>query len=156
MSEINKGRNGGYSKAFANFVEASDDVEGLLAYALYKRTINERRSLGRPDFNDQRDPQKHEIEIYRTQAARYLETFGATVIEAERADIIAQGVQESTTELSRRLDGLSRQVRISTGFWWPGVVIGVVAWLISIVLTILVVFAAPDWVKAWVGHLASR
>ena len=150
----------GYSKAFANFVEASDDVEGLLAYALYKRTINERRSLGISDNNGKRDPQKQEIEIYRTQAARYLEAFGTTVIEAERANIIAQGVQESTFELSRKLDGLSREitreVKASTGFWWPGVVVGVVAWLISIVLTILVVFAAPDWVTAWVRHLASR
>ena len=128
----------------------------MLAYALYKRTINERRSLGQLESSDQRDPQKHEIEIYRTQAERYLETFGATVIEAERANIINQGVQESTTELSRKLDGLSRQVKTSTGFWWPGVVVGVVAWLLSILLTILVVFAAPDWVKAWVSHLASR
>ena len=78
------------------------------------------------------------------------------MIETERTNIIAQGVQDSTTELSRKIEGLSRQLNTSTGFWWPGVVIGVVAWLISIVLTILVVFAAPDWVKIWVGHLASR
>ena len=156
LSEENNGKNGGYSKAFANFVDAPDDVEGLPTYALYKRTINERRSLGHPDSSDQRNPQKHEIEIYRTQAARYLETFGATVIEAERANIIVQGVQESAAEFGRKLEELSRQIKTSTGFWWPGVVIGVVAWLISIALTILVVFAAPDWVKAWVGHLASR
>lgn len=156
LSEKSSIQDGEYSKAFTNFVEAPDDVEGLLAYALYKRTINEHRSLGRSSSNDQRDPQKHEIEIYRTQAARYLETFGATVIEAERANIIAQGVQESTFELVRRLDVISKEIRSSTGFWWPGVVVGVVAWLISIVLTILVVFAAPDWVTAWVRHLASH
>ena len=156
LDERSSANGEGYSRAFANFVEASDDVEGLLAYALYKRTINERRSLGFSDNDSKRDPQKQEIEIYRTQAARYLETFGATVIEAERANIIAQGVQESTFELGRRLDGLSREIKVSTGFWWPGVVVGVVAWLISIALTILVVFAAPDWVTAWVRHLASR
>jgi len=156
LSGRNDLQDGSYSKAFTNFVETSDDVEGLLAYALYKRTINERRSLGRPVSDGQRDPQKHEIEIYRTQAARYLETFGATVIEAERANIIAEGVQESTSELICRLDVISREIKSSTGFWWPGVVVGVVAWLISIVLTILIVFAAPDWVTAWVRHLASR
>ena len=160
MNERSSANGEAYSKAFANFVETSDDVEGLLAYALYKRTINERRSLGLSDNNGKRDPQKQEIEIYRTQAARYLETFGATVIEAERANIIAQGVQESMFELSHRLDGLSREIkreiRVSTGFWWPGVVVGVVSWLISIALTILVVFAAPDWVTALVHHLASR
>ena len=78
------------------------------------------------------------------------------MIEAERANIIAEGVQESTLELSRRLDGLSREIKASTGVWWPRVVVGVVAWLISIALTILVVFAAPDWVTALVRHLASR
>lgn len=156
MSERSSAGGEEYSKAFINFVEASDDVEGLLAYALYKRTINERRSLGFSESDGKRDPQKQEIEIYRTQAVRYLETFGATVIEAERANIIAQGVRESTLELSRKLEGLSKEIRASTGFWWPGVVVGVVAWLISIVLTILVVFAAPDWVTAWVRHLASR
>ena len=156
MNERSNANGGEYSKAFANFVEASDDVEGLLAYALYKRTINERRSLGLPDDSGKRDPRKQEIEIYRTQAARYLETFGATVIEAERADIIAQGIQESTLELGRRLESLSREIKSATGFWWPGVVVGVVAWLISIALTILVVFAAPDWVTALVRHIASR
>ncbi len=156
LNERNDVQSGSYSKALANFVETPDDVEGLLAYALYKRTINERRSLGISVSNDQRDPQKHEIEIYRTQAARYLETSGATVIEAERAGIIAEGVQESTFELIRRIDVLPREIKASTGFWWPGVVVGVVAWLISIVITILIVLAAPDWVTAWVRHLASR
>ena len=156
MNERSSANGEGCSKASINFVDASDDVEGLLAYALCKRTINERRLLGLSDNNGMRDPQKQEIEIYRTQAARYLETFGATGIEAERANIIAQGVQDSTLELSRKLEGLSGETKASTGFWWPGVVVGVVAWLISIALTILVVFAAPDWVTAWVRHLASR
>ena len=156
LNEKNEFQGGSYSKAFANFVETPDDVEGLLAYSLYKRTINERRSLGILVSNDQRDPQKHEIEIYKTQAARYLETFGATVIEAERAGIIVEGVQGSTVESTRRLDIISKEIKASTGFWWPGVVVGVVAWLISIAITILIVFAAPDWVTAWVRHLASR
>lgn len=98
----------------------------------------------------------HETEIYGTQAARYLETFGAAVIEAGRVNIVAQGVQESTFELVRRLDVLSKETRYSTGFRWPGVVVGVVAWLISIALAILIAFAAPDWVTAWVRHLATR
>ena len=72
LNEGSEGGGGRCSKAFANFVETFDDVKGLLAYALYKRTINERRSLRRSDPSDQRDPQKHEIEIHRTQAARTL------------------------------------------------------------------------------------
>ncbi len=138
-----------HSRAFERLVDGPDEVFGLLAYALYKRTIHERRLGGfRATPPADRHPTATEIDAYRNQARRYLSTFGAAAVAAERANIIEEALGENRA-------ALAAEIRRTTSFWMS-VLTGVVAWLISIVLTILVVFAAPDCVTAWVRHLASR
>lgn len=130
-------------------MDGPDDVYVLLAYALYKRTIHERRLGGfRAIPPADRDPTATEIDAYRNQAKTYLTTFGAAVVASERAGIIEKALGNDRA-------ALTAEIRRATGFW-ISVLTGVVAWVISILLTILVVFAAPDWVTAFVHRLASR
>ena len=139
----------GHGQAFERLVGSANDSVGLLAYALYKRTIHERRLAGfKATPPADRYPSSTEIEVYRAQARGYLKTFADNVIEAERANIIEEA-------LGKDRAALTAEIRRATSFWM-NVLTGVIAWIISILLTILVVFAAPDWVTAWVRHLASR
>lgn len=158
MNETSNQPSSGYSKAFQSFVEEPDDVVGLLAYALYKSTINERKSSGKSVLlSDDRNPGRREIEIHRNQAETYLRTFARTAIDAERANILLEGINSSAEDIKACLNKLTNDIigvtKERTGFWWPGVVVGVVAWGISIVFTIIVVYSAPDWVKGLVEHV---
>lgn len=161
MNEISNQPSSGYSKAFQSFVEEPDDVVGLLAYALYKSTINERKSSGKSVLlSDDRNPGQREIEIHRNQAESYLRTFARTAIDAERANILSEGIKSSAEDTKIYLDKLSNKiietVKERTGFWWPGVIVGIVAWGISIILTVIVVYSAPDWVKGLVEHVTPK
>ena len=149
MSETEPRPESVHSRAFEWLVDGPDDVFGLLAYALYKRTIHERRLGGfRATPPADRDPTATEIDAYRNQAKKYLSTFGAAAVAAERANIIEDA-------LGKDRAALTAEIRRATSFW-TSVLTGIIAWIISILLTILVVFAAPDWVTALVRHVASR
>lgn len=139
----------GHSRAFERLVGSTNDSVGLLAYALYKRTIHEWRLAGlRAAPPAERDPSSTEIEVYRAQARGYLKTFADNVIASERANIIEDA-------LGKDRAALTAEIKRATSFWM-NVLTGIIAWIISILLTILVVFAAPDWVTALVRHIASR
>jgi len=161
LSEPKNASSSGYNKAFQNFVPEPDDVVGLLAYALYKRTINEQKISGRVAAPpDQRDPQRHEIDVHRTKAEDYLKVFAQTAIDAERADILADGIKDAAEDIKASVMNSANDVKLTvrarTGFWWPGVVVGIVAWIISIIATIVVVYSAPEWVKSLVEHIGSK
>ena len=129
-----------YSRAFEQIVKQPDDIVGLLAYALYKKVLHTKMREGQTiPAPAQRVLTDTEIGLYTDQADRYLRLFSAKIIEQETPRILQSA--------------LLREVRKATGFWWPGVAIGVVAWLISIVITILVVYSAPSWVQDLVHHI---
>ena len=150
----------GYSRAFQNFVSSETDLVGLLSYALYKQLINERRrngiSVAEPA---DRNPLAGEVEVYRSHAERYLRTLARSAIDDERANIIAQGVLAASTDIKQHVDvelrswsdDIKATVIRSTRFW-PGVIIGIVAWLISLLMTLLVVANAPSWAIRWLPH----
>ena len=129
-----------HSRAYESLVREPDDIVGFLAYALYKKNIHERRRAGKnaPTW-DQRDPSDTEVSVYRSRAEDYLRAFAQQAIEAEKSDILAEGV-------NIRADEIKREVRRSTGFWWPGVAVGIVSWFISVVITVFIAIAAPSWV----------
>ena len=158
MNELANEATANRSKAFESFVIEPDDPLGLLAYALYKRSIHERMANGGPATEPQhRNPQPHEIEVYTNQADTYLQAFKKSVIDSERASILKDGLgglaDQVIGTIEKSNEDIKHAIRAATGFWWPGVVVGVVAWIISIVLTIVVVYSAPAWVKGLVLHL---
>lgn len=139
-----------HSKAFESLAREPDDIVGLLAYALYKKNINERRSAGKPaPMSEQRNPERTEIEAYRGQAENLLRAFAEQAIKSEKASIIADG-------LSNSVNDIKAEIKFRTGFWFPGVLVGIVAWLISIGITVLLAFSKPDWVAALVNVVSKQ
>ncbi len=133
----------GYSRAFEQIVRAPDDIIGLLAYALYKKVIHGRMKEGMAvPPSDQRKLTDEEIDLYTSRANGYLKLFSAEIVEVETPNILQ--------------NAMLAEFRRSTGFWWPGVAIGVVSWLLSIVITILVAYSAPGWVQGLVEHLSAH
>jgi hypothetical protein len=52
-------------------------------------------------------------------------------------------------------DEIIEELRRRTGLW-SAVETGVVVWIVTIILTIVAVFAAPDWVRALVEHATPK
>ncbi len=129
-----------YSRAYEQIIGTSDDVVGLVGYALYKKMIRGRLVEGKlvPASQD-RSLTPDEVDLYRSKADAYLQLFAAVAVDTARPLILK--------------DAMLDEVRRATGFW-NSLVVGVVAWLASIVITILVTYAAPDWTHAVVAHLA--
>lgn len=138
-----------YSRAFETLVQEPDeDIVGLLAYSFFKASIRERVQLGQDVPRHLRNPTRAETDAYRGRAERILERYAAKVIADAEPGIIAaaQGAAKSEiiTEIKNRTGLVSA---IGTG---------VVVWLVTIILTIIVVFAAPEWVRALVQHAAPK
>ncbi len=133
-----------YSKAFESFVESSDDIVGLLAYALYKQDIQEARREGRePPAPEQRNPGKTEIKAFRGYAERSLEKVIEQATEADAPQWIEVGREQGRLTDKAEILGL---IRARTTFA-TALIAGILAWLLSIGITILVVYSAPGWVR---------
>ncbi|HUB43688.1 MAG TPA: hypothetical protein VMB73_01765 [Acetobacteraceae bacterium] len=138
-----------YSKAFETLVrEPDEDIVGLLAYSLFKESVRERVINGQDVPRDLRTPTKAETDAYRGRAERILERYAAQAIADAEPDIVAAAQGAATTEIIA-------EVRKRTGLW-QAVVAGVVVWVVTIILTIVVVFGAPDWVRALVQHATPK
>ncbi len=128
-----------YNRAFEAFVESDEDLVGLLAYSLYKQVIYKQKIEGKSVVQSaQRNPVRNEVDIYRNQAEIYLRAFSQTAIKEETPRILREA-------LDTKLRG--------AGAFWYGVFIGVVAWIISLGITILVTASAPEWVRSLVQHI---
>jgi hypothetical protein len=132
-----------YSRAYEQIVRSGDDLVGLVGYALYKKTVRSRIVEGRGSTPAQsRNLTEGEVELYRNRADSYLKRFADTSLrEAEPTMIQTMLLQE---------------VRKSTGFWYPGVVVGIVAWLVSIAITICATYVVPDVAHDIVHHLQPK
>lgn len=149
-----------HSRAFEKLVREPDDIVGLLAYALYKRTINERKAAGHGVLSPKdRDPQGYEIALHRDQAENYLRTFAQIAIEGEKTAIWMENVKNLSDDVLLGVNASKRDIeaalRKGTGFWWPGVAIGVVAWFASLFITLIVYASAPDWLKGVASHISA-
>lgn len=154
-----------YSRAFECFTKNDPrDVEGLLAYALYKNAIREKKANGQDVPPATRTPVPSEVQTYRSQAQLLLRDFGlAAIQDAERdwqeyrskAEILA--VKTSIESLSIRIpesaksviDSLGNQIKASTNFR-SAVIANLVAWLASLGITALVILTSSNSIeKLW-------
>ena len=138
-----------YSKAFETLIrEPDEDIVGLLAYSFFKASIRERVRDGQDVPRHLRNPTKAETDAYRGRAERVLEQYAEQAIEDAEPGIItaAQGAAKNE---------IITQIKSRTGLW-PAIVTGVVVWVVTIILTIAAVFAAPDWVRALVQHASPK
>jgi hypothetical protein len=132
-----------YSKAFERFVEDEDDLVGLLGYALYKAHIREAARSGRLiAAGGARDPTTQEVAAFKGEAKSRLGDFGNSIVEQAKPELVR-------TEFGNELDAAKAEILAGverrTGFW-PAVSASVIAWLISIAITVLVVLnGIPDW-----------
>ncbi len=132
-----------YSRAYEQIVRSGDDLVGLVGYALYKKTVRSRIVEGRGTTPPQsRDLTEGEVELYRNRADSYLKRFADTSLRAAEPSIIQTL--------------LLREIRKATGFWYPGVVTGIVAWLASIAITICATYVLPDVAHDVIAHLQPK
>lgn len=141
----------GYSRAFEAFVQGDDDLLGLLAYALYKKAIQEARVTGKsvPEPGH-RDPSEAEKRAYKSLAKDMLDVFGESAQNSARDSILDGGLRSDLnalrTEIFAHIDQKTS--------WTSAFIINLAAWVASIGLTVLlaVAVAAPSWVPK-VRHL---
>lgn len=145
MSASNPPPSSGYSRAFESFVQGADDLLGLLAYALYKKAIQEARIAGKAvPQSDNRDPSDAEQRAYRSLAKDLLDTFGESAQNSARENILDGGLRPDLKILK---DELLARIDLRTS-WWPAFLVNLGAWIASIALTVLlaVAVAAPTWI----------
>lgn len=135
----------GYSRAFETFVQGDNDLLGLLAYALYKKSIQEAGIAGKPvPQSGSRDPSEAEKRAYRSLAKDLLDTFGESAQNSARETILDGGLRPDLKILK---DEVLAHITGRTA-WWPAFIVNLGAWIASIALTVLlaVAVAAPTWV----------
>lgn len=140
-----------HSRAFERFVDEDNDVTGLVAYALYKQNIQQRRRAGRtaPDPGE-RDPAPAELNAYRGQAVRLLDAFGEAAVQRAAPDILRNALLVSQQQATAVVVA---EVRARTGLV-ATMLTGLVVWLVTIGLTVLLALAEPDWVRNLVEHVS--
>ena len=134
-----------YSRAFETLVREPEDIVGLLAYSLFKASIRERVRGGQEVPQHLRNPTAAETDAYRGQAERILERYAEGVIAEAEPGITAAARGTAKDEIITEVRNRTRA--------WPAIGYGVVAWFISIVITVVVVLASPGWVRDLVNHV---
>jgi hypothetical protein len=134
-----------YSRAFEALVTGPEDVVGHIAYSLYKANIRERVRRGEEVPRTSRNPTKVEVEAFRQSAERVLEQYGQQIIADATPQIAEDARGTGTGEIIAEIRNRTRA--------WPAIGYGVAAWFISILITIVVVVAAPGWVLQLASHI---
>jgi len=131
-----------YSRAFDNIVQDEDDVVGLLAYALYKRSIREDAQQGQRSNGDTRNPSRTVVETYRQAAERTLSVVISGSLEAARPELQISAASDAieTAEV-KIISHVSR--RTSFG---QALLTNIVAWGFTLFLTVMILMVArgPD------------
>jgi hypothetical protein len=135
-----------YSRAFETLVRGpNEDIVGLLAYSLFKASIRERVIGGQVVPRPLRNPTTADTDAYRGQAERILEQYAEKVIADAEPAITAAARGTAKDEIIAAVHNRTRA--------WQAIGYGVVAWFISIVVTVAVVLASPGWVRELVNHV---
>lgn len=147
-----------FSRAFETFVvpepEQRDDVVGLLAYALYKRAVREGHLGGHPPIpSAQRIPIPTQVEAYRGAAERLIQGLAKAAVEEATPEIMQGGfvvaVENSKAELEQVIRGRTR--------FWSSVLTNLLAWVITLAVTVVIVtaFYLPNWQSDLVERLRA-
>jgi hypothetical protein len=137
-----------YSKAFETLIREPEDIVGILAYGFFKTSIRERVRSGQDVPRHLRNPTKSETDAFRGQAERILERYAAQAIADAEPAITAAAHGMAKNEIIT-------EIRNRTGIG-PSIGTGVIVWIVTILLTMAVVFAAPDWVRGLVEHVSPQ
>lgn len=143
-----------HSRAFEILVQEGDepDIVGLLAYSFFKESIRERARSGGDVPANLRTPTLAERSAFRGQAERILEKYGQAAIAEAAPDIAEAARAGARAEIIAEIDKVRTTV-IDRTRGWPAIGYGVVAWFVSIVITVIITLAAPGWVMNLVNHL---
>lgn len=128
-----------FSKAFDNFIgDNPDDVEGLLAYALYKRTIRDQCRNGiSPMASIHRDPPESEMRTYRASAAQMLSEVMTDYEDQVSEDWKRSYYEARLGEWKGEIKALIRNRTSMVG----QIGVNLIAWIITIILSLAVYFA---------------
>ena len=121
--------NAPYNQVFESFVDDNDDLEGLVAYALYKQ--HKRSFILRCREDRQRDPTDDETrafvsgvlaepDLYVREASSALLAFARDIVESERPEIEEAAIRSSlgalSLDLKTEMQTTRDSVKRSTGF----------------------------------------
>lgn len=127
-----------YSKAFELLVgDNTHDLVGLLAYARYKQMIRDQVKQGVLPSGSLKNLSDQQAEVFRGWAQRELAEFASVAIDDAREEIQVSSV---LLELGRTKAELTSAITRATGTG-RAIVTNVIGWLVSIFITVLVVFA---------------
>ena len=139
MSEPDLPPAGSYSRAFENLVTNGDgDIVGLLAYGLFKQAVREAARNGDVASGVNRNPSATMVSVHRDAAEQRLSELVDIAIENARPDIESSALRRSveTSEAA-----VKAHIDRRTGFW-IAVVAGIVAWVLSLIVTIAIIWLA--------------
>lgn len=140
-----------YSRAFETLVEDPNDLVGLLAYALYKQTVREAVSVGRPILPpSHRFPAATERAAYRGDAERRLQSFAAAATDEATPDIIARGVGVAVEAAKIEL---MQTIHRRTHFL-SAIGVNLAAWVITLAITVLLLVTV--YLPSWQSNLVDR
>jgi hypothetical protein len=130
-----------YSRAFENLVRPSgdeEDVVGLVAYALFKKSIREDSRAGIATTGDKRNPSETTVKTYRAAAEQLLtEVVGRAIDEA------TPEIQQSTVlaAVEAAESKLEAHITKRTDFF-TALIANVSAWGITLAIAAMILFLA--------------
>lgn len=128
-----------FSRAFDNFVDHdNEDIEGLLAYALYKRTVRDQCRQGVAADGRLRNPPKSEVETYRASARDMIETLLTDYENDVRPDLQRSYYDEQLERWKGEIKAVIRNRTSTAG----QIVTNLIAWAITLAISLIVYFAA--------------
>lgn len=127
-----------YSRAFDNFVQSDDDVVGLLAYALYKRSVREEAEQGRRSSGDTRNPPPTVVSTYRQAAERELTEVVNASIEAAKPEIQRSATLDS---IDKARSDLAEHITSRTSFG-QALLANIIAWGFTLFVAALILYLA--------------
>ena len=131
------------SRAFDNLVTGADDTVGLLAYALFKQAIREDAKKGAHIRGSARDPSATTVQVYRASAEMRLRELATNAIQEAKDDIVDENtiaaIGQAKAEIAQKIDS-NTNLRTT-------IVANLIAWAITLAVTVLVVSAVylPNW-----------
>lgn len=129
-----------FSRAFDNFVGDDETLEGLIAYALYKKGVREDLRQGGEADRARRNPNRTTVDVFKSAAKERLESYAVAAIEERLEAMTSTAYHEANqavgAEVRSAQAALEGTIRERTQFW-AGVLSNTVAWFISLVLTVV-------------------
>ena len=125
-----------YSRAFENIVLGSEDIVGLLAYALYKEAVREEARQGGTVDGTTRNPPPATVNAFRMAAEQRL------------TEVVKRGIEEATPDIQQNaftaaVAGLESELKSHvtqrTSFG-TALFTNIIAWLTTLAIAAIIIF----------------